>query len=227
MGDRIQQRRSRQRRTFRCGSQPGQHSFLRHASRRIVEERELCGELVKSHQLSGQHHRQRRRNCVCGIHQSSGTPGSATPVIWVGVSQGGTNLFRSTDGGSTWTGINTNGVPSGYMPHHASQDGLGNMYITFCDAPGPNGVNVGVVRNSISPRWLPPMSRRWPSGRNRAVLAAVTVDAENPNTVAVSTIDCWWPQNYVYRSTNGGTNWTRPTAGPRIVRARHGWGTED
>lgn len=35
--------------------------------------------------------------------KNSGTSGSATPAIWVGVSQGGMNLFRSTDGGATWT----------------------------------------------------------------------------------------------------------------------------
>ena len=78
--------------------------------------------------------------------QSSGTPGSATPVIWVGVSETGTNLFRSTNAGLTWTGIATNGVPANCMPLRAAQDGLGNMYITFCDAAGPGGISTGVVR---------------------------------------------------------------------------------
>ena len=142
--------------------------------------------------------------------KSSGTPGSATPVIWVGVSQGGTNLFRSTDGGSTWAGINTNGVPAGYMPHHAAQDGLGNMYITFCDAPGPNGVGSGVVRK-FNLTTLTSINVTPPTGQGG--FGGVTVDQQNPNTVAVSTIDCWWPQNYIYRSTNGGTNWTQTYAG--------------
>jgi hypothetical protein len=141
---------------------------------------------------------------------SSGTPGSATPVIWVGVSRGGTNLFRSSDGGATWTGINTNGVPQGYMPHHASQDGLGNMYITFCDAPGPNGVSYGAVRK-FNLTTLTSIAVTPPTGEGG--FGGVTVDAENPNTVAVSTIDCWWPQNYIYRSTNGGTNWTQTYSG--------------
>ncbi len=150
--------------------------------------------------------------------KSSGTPGSATPVIWVGVSQTGTNLFRSTDGGSTWTGINTNWigsintnvVPSNSMPHHAAQDGLGNMYITFCDGPGPNGVNVGAVRK-FNLTTLASIDVSPPTGQGG--FGAVTVDAQNPKTVAVGTIDCWWPQNYIYRSTNGGTNWTQTYAG--------------
>jgi fibronectin type 3 domain-containing protein len=142
--------------------------------------------------------------------KSSGSPGSATPVIWVGVSQGGTNLFRSTDGGTTWTGINTNGVPSGYMPHRAAQDGLGNMYITFCDAPGPNGISYGAVRK-FNLSTLTSIDVTPPTGQGG--FGGVTVDAENPNTVAVSTIDCWWPQNYIYCSTNGGTNWTQTYSG--------------
>ena len=141
--------------------------------------------------------------------KSSGTPGSATPVIWVGVSQGGTNLYRSTNGGAAWTAV-TNGAPSNYMPHHASQDGLGKMYITFCDAPGPNGVSAGVVRK-FNLTTLTSIDVTPPTGQGG--FGGVTVDAEKPNTVAVSTIDCWWPQNYIYRSTNGGTNWTQTYSG--------------
>jgi hypothetical protein len=142
--------------------------------------------------------------------KSSGTPGSATPVIWVGVSQGGTNLFSSNDGGTTWAGINTNGVPPGYMPHRAAQDAMGNMYITFCDAPGPNGISYGVVRK-FNLNTQTSIDVTPPTGQGG--FGGVTVDAENPNTVAVSTIDCWWPQNYIYRSTNGGTNWTQTYSG--------------
>ena len=141
---------------------------------------------------------------------SSGTPGSATPVIWVGVSQGGTNLYLSTNGGTAWTGVNPTAFRPNYMPHHASQDGLGNMYITFCDAPGPNGISYGVVRK-FNLTTLNSIDVTPPTGEGG--FGGVTVDQENPNTVAVSTIDCWWPQNYIYRSTNGGTNWTQTYSG--------------
>ncbi len=137
--------------------------------------------------------------------KSSGSAGSATPVIWVGVSRGGTNLYRSFDGGSTWTGINTNGVPSNYVPHHAAQDGLGNMYVTFCDAPGPNGINVGMVRK-FNLTTLTSTDVTPPTGQGG--FAGVSVDRQNPNIVAVSTMDRWYPHEEIYRSTNGGTNWT-------------------
>ena len=136
--------------------------------------------------------------------KSSGAVGSATPVIWVGVSQGGTNLYRSTDGGATWTGV-AHGAPSNYVPHRAAQDGLGNMYVTFCDAPGPNGISAGVVRK-FNLATLTSMGVTPPTGQGG--FAGVSVDRQNPNIVVVSTIDRWYPHEEIYRSANGGANWT-------------------
>ncbi len=137
--------------------------------------------------------------------KNSGTPGSATPVIWVGVSQTGTNLFRSTDGGLTWTGIATTGVPTNCMPLRAAQDGLGNMYITFCDAAGPGGVSTGVVRK-FNLTTLASTDVTPPTGQGG--YGAVSVDRQNPNRIVVTTANRWWPTSDIYRSTDGGTNWT-------------------
>ena len=137
--------------------------------------------------------------------RSSGTPGSATPVIWVGVSQTGTNLFRSTDAGLTWTGIATNGVPTNCLPLRAAQDGLGNMYITFCDAAGPGGISTGVVRK-FNLTTLDSLNVTPPVGQGG--YGGVSVDRQNPNRIVVTTANRWWPMSDIYRSTNGGTNWT-------------------
>jgi hypothetical protein len=137
--------------------------------------------------------------------QNSGTPGSATPVIWVGVAQGGTNLFRSTNGGVTWTGMATNGVPGNHFPLRAAQDGLGNMYLTFCDGPGPNGISAGVVRK-LNLTTLTSISVTPPTGQGG--FGGVSVDRQNPNVVVVTTANRWWPLSDIYRSTNGGTNWS-------------------
>jgi photosystem II stability/assembly factor-like uncharacterized protein len=141
--------------------------------------------------------------------KESGTPGNATPVIWVGVSQGGTNLFRSTDGGATWTGV-ANGAPSNHMPHRAAQDGLGNMYVTFCDGPGPNGISAGVVRK-FNLTTLASINVTPPTGQGG--FAGVSVDRQNPNRVVVTTMNRWWPLSDIYRSTNGGTNWSAVYSG--------------
>jgi hypothetical protein len=137
--------------------------------------------------------------------RNSGTPGSATPVMWVGVSQTGTNLFRSTDGGVTWTGIATNGVPTNCIPLRAAQDGLGNMYITFCDAAGPGGISTGVVRK-FNLTTLTSINVTPPTGQGG--YGGVSVDRQNPNRIVVTTANRWWPVSDIYRSTNGGTNWT-------------------
>jgi fibronectin type 3 domain-containing protein len=137
--------------------------------------------------------------------QTSGTPGSATPVIWVGVAQGGTNLFRSIDGGVTWTGVATNGVPGNHFPLRAAQDGLGNMYLTFCDGPGPNGISAGAVRK-FNLNTLTSINVTPPTGQGG--FGGVCVDRQNPNIVVVTTANRWWPLSDIYRSTNGGTNWT-------------------
>ena len=151
--------------------------------------------------------------------KSSGVNGSATPVIFVGVSQGGTNIYRSADGGATWTGI-TNGAASNYMPHRPAQDGLGNMYITFDDAAGPNDVGAGSVRK-LNLATLASIDVTPPIGQGG--FSGVSVDKQNPNTVVVSTADRWYQHDEVYRSTNGGTNWTALYAGATIDASSAPW----
>jgi hypothetical protein len=151
--------------------------------------------------------------------KSSGVNGSATPVIFVGVSQGGTNIYRSADGGATWTGI-TNGAASNYMPHRAAQDGLGNMYITFNDAAGPNDVGAGSVRK-LNLATLASINVTPPTGQGG--FSGVSVDKQNPNRVVVSTANRWWPNEEVYRSTNGGTNWTAIYTGATIDASSAPW----
>jgi hypothetical protein len=141
--------------------------------------------------------------------QSSGTPGVATPVIFAAVSQTGSNLYRSADGGATWAAV-PNAGPATQMPHHAAQDGLGNMYITFNDTCGPNdNVTTGAVykvtlatlaSSNVSPIKLSGEQGGW---------GCVSVDLQHPTSLVVSTVDRWWPPPYdqIYRSTNGGASW--------------------
>jgi photosystem II stability/assembly factor-like uncharacterized protein len=140
---------------------------------------------------------------------SSGTPGGATPVIVAGLSQTGNNIYRSTDGGTNWSLVSNVG-PASQMPHHAAQDGLGNMYITFNDNCGPNdNVSTGAVCKlnlstltsaNVSPIKLSGEQGGW---------GGVSVDPQHPATLVVSTVDRWWPPPFdqIYRSTNGGATW--------------------
>lgn len=146
--------------------------------------------------------------------KSSGTPGSATPTIFVGVSRTNqnANLYQSTNGGVTWTNVVT-GAPANQMPHHAAQDGLGNMYLTFNDNQGPNNITAGsVIKLNLTTLAASLVTPPKPSGAQGG-FAGVSVDRQNPNTVVVSTMDRWYanspaaPWDVVERSINGGTSW--------------------
>jgi len=156
----------------------------------------------------------------------SGTAGNATPTIFVGVSRPtseGANLYRSTDAGATWNAVAT-GVASTQMPHRAAQDGVGKMYLTFCDHEGPNNVSTGSVwkldlATLASTNVTPPSI---PAGAQGG-FAGVSVDRQNPARLVVSTMDRWWapsplpPWDTIYLSTNGGASWT--VAGPTSTPA--------
>jgi hypothetical protein len=141
--------------------------------------------------------------------KSSGSPGSATPVIFAGLSQTGNNLYRSTDGGTNWSLV-SNAGPSTQMPHHAAQDGLGNIYVTFNDTCGPNdNVTTGAVyKINLSTLMSANVSPVRQSGEQGG-WGGVSVDLQHPTNLVVSTVDRWWPSPYdqVYRSTNGGASW--------------------
>ena len=134
--------------------------------------------------------------------KSSGTPGNPTQTIFVATSQTGGSLYRSTNGGATWSVVA--GQPSNFMAHHAAVEANGMMYLTFNDGPGPNGVNSGAVwrYNTNDGSWgniTPPTGQGGFSG--------VSVDPQHPGTLVVSTIDRWFPRDQLYRSTDGGGTW--------------------
>lgn len=135
--------------------------------------------------------------------KSSSSSGTATKTIYVGVMQTGTNLYKSTDGGATWTAVS--GQPTNLMPHQAARASNGIIYLSYSDASGPNNVGAGAV-------WkLNPASNAWtnispPAGQGG--YGGISVDAQNANHVIVSTLGRWWPRDEVLRTTDGGSNWT-------------------
>lgn len=134
---------------------------------------------------------------------SSGAPGTPTPALYVGVSETTTHLYQSTDAGASWQAVP--GQPSGIVPHHAALDANGVLYLAYGDRPGPNGLTRGAVwkYDTISGGWT---NITPPTGQGG--FAGVSVDAQHPGTLVVSTLDRWWPRDELYRSTTGGASWT-------------------
>src|SRR5215468_3897946 len=56
----------------------------------------------------------------------TGTPGNTTQTIYVGVADKGNSVYRSADGGATWSAVP--GQPTGFLPHHGVLASTGMLY---------------------------------------------------------------------------------------------------
>nr|WP_245946793.1 X2-like carbohydrate binding domain-containing protein [Paenibacillus cellulosilyticus] len=139
--------------------------------------------------------------------KSTGTSGNATQTIYVGVADKGNSIYRSTDGGATWSAVP--GQPTGFVPHHGEISN-GNLYVTYNNSSGPyDGVSGDVYRyniatgvwTNISP--IPSTSTDLYFG-----YGGLAVDRNNPDTIMVTTLNSWWPDANIYRSTDAGATWT-------------------
>ncbi|NUQ96744.1 MAG: carbohydrate-binding protein [Streptomyces sp.] len=137
-----------------------------------------------------------------------GPAGSNT--VYVGVNDKSTSLYRSTDGGNTWQAVS--GQPTGQLPQHGVVSGNGSLYLTYTDTLGPNGVTGGSV-------WkYTPASGAWKNispSQGSYGFSGLAVDPRKPSTVMVTTLDRWYPEDEIYRSTDGGTTW-KPLSGKSV-----------
>ncbi|MFJ2756873.1 carbohydrate-binding protein [Nocardioides sp. NPDC087217] len=129
-----------------------------------------------------------------------GKAGSKT--IYVGVGDSSTSLYRSTDSGRTWQAVT--GQPTGQMPQHGVVSGDGSLYLTYSNSTGPMDATAGSV-------WkYTPKGGAWKNispSQGSYGFSGLAVDPRKPSTVMVTTLDRWWPEDEIYRSTDGGGHW--------------------
>ncbi|WP_069765472.1 sialidase family protein [Streptomyces sp. LUP47B] len=126
------------------------------------------------------------------------------------------NLYRTADG-TTWEAVPAQ--PSGAaakVPIRAAYDcHTRELYVTYADAPGPNGQSDGSVHKlaTASGEWTDvtpakPGGTTSDGSSDSFGYGGVAVDARRPGTIVVSTNNRWAAVDTLYRSTNGGRTWT-------------------
>ncbi|CAL9293398.1 1,4-beta-glucanase [Streptomyces sp. SudanB182_2057] len=119
------------------------------------------------------------------------------------------NLYRTTDG-ATWEAVP--GQPAGAsarVPVRAAHDPRAHaLYVTYADAPGPNGQSTGSVHrlDTVTGAWSD-VTPVVPGGADTFGYGGVAVAAGRPGTVVVSTNNRWSAVDTLYRSTDGGRSW--------------------
>ncbi|MEC0127918.1 X2-like carbohydrate binding domain-containing protein [Paenibacillus pabuli] len=141
--------------------------------------------------------------------KSTGSAGQATQTIYVGVADKNQSIYRSTNGGATWSAVA--GQPTGYLPHHGELDSDGSLYISYSNGAGPYDGTKGELwkLNTSTGVWTNISPVPSSSSDNYFGYGGLAVDAQHPGTLMVATLNSWWPDANLFRSTDGGATWTR------------------
>ena len=144
--------------------------------------------------------------------KSSSEKGSATKTVFVGAARGDgkETIFRSDDAGESWTALpapefNSNNPRLNMKPIQGKVSEDGYLYVTFSNKVGPNGVSFGSVQKySIKDgNWTditPPVA-------STCGYSGLSIDASNPQTIAVTTLCLWSFVDNVLVTRDGGETW--------------------
>lgn len=140
---------------------------------------------------------------------TSGVTNGATSRIFVGTADNTTaSVYVSNDAGATWAAVA--GQPKTYFPHKCKlQPEEKALYLTYSDGAGPyDGTLGGVWRYDITAgTWkdITPVS-----GSDLYFgFGGLGVDMQKPGTLVVASLNSWWPDAQIFRSTDSGATWSR------------------
>ncbi|MEU9344255.1 cellulose binding domain-containing protein [Streptomyces sp. NPDC048278] len=140
--------------------------------------------------------------------ESTGTAGTATKTVYVGVADKDNAVYRSTDAGATWTRLA--GQPTGYLAHKGVLDAKnGYLYLAYSDKGGPYDGGKGQLWRyaTATGAWtnISPVAE----ADTYYGFSGLTVDRQHPGTVMATAYSSWWPDTQLFRSTDSGATWTK------------------
>lgn len=141
---------------------------------------------------------------------TTGSSGSATPRIFVGVANAGIahSVFKSEDAGKTWAWVS--GEPQyGFIPHKGVLSPAEKvLYVSYANGEGPyDGTNGTVHKYDITAGTWTDISPTPMSSTNYGY-GGLSVDLQKPGTLMVSALNDWWPDDLIWRSTDSGATWS-------------------
>jgi xyloglucan-specific exo-beta-1,4-glucanase len=141
---------------------------------------------------------------------TSGSSGTATPRIFIGTATKGgtTNLYVSNNAGASFTPIT--GTNTSWIPHKGVlSPSEKSLYISTSDGAGPYDGTLGAVyKYNITSGAITNITPV--SGSDLYFgFGGLAVDLQKPGTVMVATLNSWWPDANIFRTTDGGATWTR------------------
>ncbi|KAL2176210.1 glycoside hydrolase family 74 protein [Thermothelomyces heterothallicus CBS 202.75] len=140
---------------------------------------------------------------------TSDVVGGATSRIFVGTADNKTaSVYVSEDAGATWSPVD--GQPRAFFPHKCVlQPEEKALYLSYSDGAGPYDGTLGAVYryDLAAGTWtdITPAS----GGDLYFGFGGLGVDLRKPGTLMVATLNSWWPDAQIYRSTDSGATWSK------------------
>ncbi|KAK8859118.1 family 74 glycoside hydrolase [Apiospora arundinis] len=136
--------------------------------------------------------------------------GGATSRIFVGTADNSTaSLYVSEDAGATWAAIKNQ--PKKFFPHKGKLSPAEKaLYISYADGTGPyDGTNGAVYRYDIAAGTFKDITPK-PAGDGALNFGfgGLALDAQKPGTLVVASLNSWWPDAQIFRSTDSGATWS-------------------
>jgi hypothetical protein len=156
------------------------------------------------------------------IDGRSAKAGAGSQTIYVGCGEGNGGLYKSTDGGASFTSIPE---LQGFFPQRAAIDSSGAIYVTLSNGLTPAGGTGGALyKYDATKKIWSNISPMKPGGSNPSFgYCGVDVAANRAGTVIVSTMNRWATRDDVYLSRDSGATWKAIGAQARHNPGKYQW----